>query len=93
MDRHITLPSLNLPTHPLKLRQMPDGTAQVYDPLRLKWLILTPEEHVRQRFVAYLTYSLGYPGGMMANEVALRLNDACADATLCFSTVCAAHLP
>ena len=74
MDDTLTLPELNLPPHPLQLRRMTDGNVQVYDPLRLKWIILTPEEHVRQRFVAYLTSSLGYPAGMMANEVSLRLN-------------------
>ena len=75
MDSNTThLPALNLPDSPLKRRRLPDGAMQVYDPLRLKWVILTPEEHVRQRFVAYLTHSLGYPAGMMANEVSLRLN-------------------
>lgn len=74
MDDTLTLPTLNLPPHQLKLRRQPDGTVQVYDPLRLKWLVLTPEEHVRQRFTAFLTASLGYPAGMMANEVSLRLN-------------------
>lgn len=74
MDNTLTLPALNLPPYQLRLRRQPDETVQVYDPLRLKWLVLTPEEHVRQRFVAYLTSSLGYPAGMMANEVSLRLN-------------------
>ncbi len=74
MDDTLRLPTLNLPPHKLRLRETSDGTIQVYDPLRLKWIILTPEEHVRQRFVAHLTSSLGYPSGMMANEVSLRLN-------------------
>ena len=34
----------------------------------------TPEEWVRQHFVAWLTGALGYPASLMANEVGLRLN-------------------
>lgn len=47
---------------------------QVYDPLRVKWVELTPEEHVRQAFTAHLIQDLGYPAARMGNEVSLRLN-------------------
>lgn len=65
---------LNLPEAPLKLTREPDGTVKVFDPLRLKWLVLTPEEWVRQNFVAYLTGTLGYPAGLMGNEISIILN-------------------
>lgn len=65
---------LNLPGAPLKLTREPDGTVKVFDPLRLKWLVLTPEEWVRQNFVAYLTGTLGYPAGLMGNEISITLN-------------------
>lgn len=65
---------LNLPAAALSLRQGPRG-AEVYDTLRRKWLMLTPEEWVRQNFVHYLHTECGYPMSMMANEVAIRLND------------------
>ena len=68
------LPELNLPPAPLKVRQCPDGVERVLDPLRGKWVALTPEEWVRQHFVAHLTENLGYPAALMGNEVPLTLN-------------------
>ncbi len=65
---------LNLPPYEIKLRRMPDGQVQVYDPQRCKWLVLTPEEWVRQHFVHYLVEFLGYPPSMVANEVGMTLN-------------------
>lgn len=49
------------------------GSAMVLDELRNKWLVLTPEEWVRQHFVHFLI-SYGYPREMIANETSLRLN-------------------
>lgn len=65
---------LNLPAARLELRREADGLVRVYDPLRRRWLVLTPEEWVRQHFTTYLRDSLGYPAAMMANEVSLELN-------------------
>ncbi len=48
---------------------------KVFDPLRSKYVALTPEEYVRQHFTAWMTDSLGYPASLMKNEVSLRLND------------------
>lgn len=69
-----SLPTLNLPPCDLRLRAGADGEAQIFDPLRGKWLRLTPEEHVRQVFAAWLRDGLGYPAGLTATEVGLRLN-------------------
>ena len=44
-----------------------DGRVQVLDPVRRRWVALTPEEEVRQRLVADLL-SLGYPAGLLAIE-------------------------
>jgi len=65
---------LNLPSFDIKLRRLPDGVVQVYDPLRAKWLVLTPEEWVRQHFVHYLISVMDYPQALIANEVGLKLN-------------------
>jgi hypothetical protein len=51
----------------LKLRQAGDKTS-VFDPVRRKWVILTPEEHVRQYMVQYLTSTLLYPASLLAVE-------------------------
>lgn len=66
-------PRLNLPPARLQLHGDPDKP-QVYDRLRQKTVALTPEEWVRQHFVNMLISDLGYPAGLMANEVGLKLN-------------------
>ncbi len=66
---------MDLPRYDMPLRRdVATGDVQVYDPLRLKWVKLTPEEDVRQRFTAFMANNLGYPATLMANEVGLRLN-------------------
>ena len=65
---------LNLPEFDIKLRQVPEGGVQVFDPLRGRWVVLTPEEWVRQHFVNYLAVAKMYPTALMANEVRLKFN-------------------
>ncbi|MDE6394951.1 MAG: type I restriction enzyme HsdR N-terminal domain-containing protein [Duncaniella sp.] len=57
----------------MSLRPASKGV-EVLDVLRQRWLLLTPEEWVRQHFVHYLSDTLGYPRSMMANEVGITLN-------------------
>ncbi len=64
---------LNLPPAPLTIREI-DGHAKVLDPLRKRFVALTPEEWVRQHFIYYLIAYRGYPAGLMGNEVSLTLN-------------------
>lgn len=59
---------LNLPEYPLNIRINTDGINEVFDPIRRKWLILTPEERVRQLFIKHLTECLGYPAGLIVEE-------------------------
>ena len=65
--------SLNLPPFDIKIQQR-DGKSFIFDPLRKKYIALTPEEWVRQHFVHFLTDFKGYPKGLLANEVQLNLN-------------------
>lgn len=67
------LPPLNLPEADLKFRREGD-VLKVYDPIRDKYVALTPEEYVRQRFTAWLTGTLHYPPSNIGNEVGLRVN-------------------
>jgi hypothetical protein len=60
-------PSLNLPTETLRV-ELRDGCEQVFCQVRRKWVVLTPEEWVRQHVVAYLHRSLGYPLSLMRLE-------------------------
>lgn len=49
------------------------GKPQVYDPVRKKWLALTPEEHVRQYLIQHLTAALQYPAALMAVEKKIQV--------------------
>ncbi|MDE6085643.1 MAG: type I restriction enzyme HsdR N-terminal domain-containing protein [Muribaculaceae bacterium] len=64
---------LALPPAPLRFRQE-GGTVKVLDPLRRRFVALTPEEWVRQHFVHYLIAFRGYPVGLMGNELSVTLN-------------------
>lgn len=65
--------SLNLPQAPLKIADR-NGKKYIFDILRKKYISLTPEEWVRQHFVHFLIGHLGYPPGLLANEVSISLN-------------------
>lgn len=67
------LPRLNLPAADLKLITE-QGQVKVFDPLRRKYVVLTPEEYVRQHVVNWMTSELRYPPSLMANEVGITLN-------------------
>ena len=66
--------SLNLPSFDISIAQR-NGRPTVFDPLRHRFVALTPEEWVRQHFVNYLVQHLHYPAGLMANEVELTVGD------------------
>lgn len=65
---------LNLPAYDYQMHRCPDGTLQIYDRLREKYVCLTPEEWVRQHFVNFLIEHRQYPASLMANEVGLVHN-------------------
>ncbi len=73
MNIDSSYPTLNLPVADLRLGEK-DGQPTVFDPLRRRYVRLTPEEWVRQHFVAFLTVHKGYPSGLLANEVTIALN-------------------
>ena len=47
----------------------------LFDPLRKKWLLLTPEEWVRQNFVQYLIQVKNYPASLIALEKEIWLGE------------------
>ena len=51
----------------LKLRDA-EGKREVFDPLRKKWVAYTPEEHIRQIFILFLTHDKGVPPELIAVE-------------------------
>jgi len=66
--------ALNLPPYEFKVQRTSEGKTQIFDTLRRRWVSLTPEEWVRQRFVQWLISEKGYPAALMANEVSLCQN-------------------
>ena len=65
---------INLPPYEIKLREQ-GGRRQIFDPLRRRYVALTPEEWVRQHFVHFLTEQKGYPKGLLANEVEQKIGN------------------
>nr|MBC7614052.1 type I restriction enzyme HsdR N-terminal domain-containing protein [Pseudopedobacter sp.] len=64
---------LNLPPYPFKLTKK-DDQLFIFDELRKKDLVLTPEEWVRQHFIQYLILHKKYPKSLIKVEGGLKLN-------------------
>jgi len=61
---------LHLPLIEMQLRTRchAGAAAQVWDEIRRQWVTLTPEEHVRQSLLQYLTQRMAYPKSLIAVE-------------------------
>lgn len=64
---------LNLPDFDVKIIKE-DGKKRIFDFIRKKYVVLTPEEWVRQHFLHYLTDSLKYPKALIRIETGLNQN-------------------
>ena len=64
---------LNLPDFELTLRKE-EGKVWIFDVIRKKYLVLTPEEWVRQNFIQYLKSEKKYPESLMAVEKQIFVN-------------------
>ncbi|MBO7259321.1 MAG: type I restriction enzyme HsdR N-terminal domain-containing protein [Paludibacteraceae bacterium] len=64
---------LNLPYYPLKTKVV-GNRIYVFDDWRSKYVPLTPEEEVRQRFLHYLVDAFGYPHGRICTERMVVVN-------------------
>ncbi len=62
---------LNLPAYPFRMRQE-DDKVLIFDAFRKKYVALTPEEWVRQHFLAWLALEKHYPIGLIAVEAPLK---------------------
>lgn len=65
--------SLNLPAYQYRIEQR-SGKLVIFDPIRKKFVVLTPEEWVRQHFINYLTEHLGYPASRVRVESGTKYN-------------------
>jgi hypothetical protein len=66
--------NLNLPAYPFRFRTS-GQSKEIFDSLRKKYVLLTPEEWVRQHFIMFLKEQLNYPAGFISVERGLLLND------------------
>ena len=65
--------TLNLPTFGYKLKKA-DGKVLIFDVVRKKYVVLTPEEWVRQHFINYVIQDLQYPKALLRIEGGLLVN-------------------
>lgn len=71
--KHYSGQVLDLPDHGVKLKHDARGTT-VFDPVRRRWVLLTPEEWVRQHVINLLLVDTLCPIAMVGVEVPLSLN-------------------
>lgn len=64
---------LNLPTFDYKLKKV-DGKVWIFDMIRKKYIVLTPEEWVRQHFIHHLINNFRYPKALLKVEGGLVYN-------------------
>jgi type I site-specific restriction endonuclease len=65
---------LNLPNYKFRFKSNENKTL-IFDNLRKKYMVLTPEEWVRQHFVQFLIEEKKYPISLIALEKQLTLNN------------------
>ena len=63
---------LNFPAVELKIREA-KGQTQVFDIIRKQYVVLTPEEWVRQHVIHFLKFEKQYPAGLMDIEKQITL--------------------
>lgn len=65
---------IDYPEPSFRLKQL-DEKDYLFDPIRKRWLLLTPEEWVRQNFVQYLVQVKKYPATLIALEKMVMLGE------------------
>ena len=64
---------LNLPPFEAKIREL-NRSKQIFDPIRKKYVALTPEEWVRQHFINLMVVYKDYPAGLLNVEYPVTIN-------------------
>lgn len=70
----MSLPILNFPAIDARFQNSEAGVLQVFDMVRRKFVVLSPEEWVRQHLIHYLVYHREVPLSMVSVEKQLLLN-------------------
>jgi hypothetical protein len=66
--------SITFPEHQFRYRQQ-DGQRFIFDFIRKKYVVLTPEEWVRQHILLYFCEVLQYPKGLISVEKEIKVNN------------------
>ncbi len=66
--------SLNFPSYPFRLKSNENKTL-IFDIIRKKYVVLTPEEWVRQHVIHYLHTEKKYPLSLISVEKQLKINN------------------
>jgi len=64
---------LNLPSYHFKIKSK-ENKQFIFDLIRKKYVVLTPEEWVRQHILHFLIFKKGYPKSLIAVEKQLTIN-------------------
>ncbi|MCK4662185.1 MAG: type I restriction enzyme HsdR N-terminal domain-containing protein [Bacteroidales bacterium] len=64
---------LNLPTYFFKIKSI-NQKKYIFDTIRKKYILLTPEEWVRQNFIQYLINEKKFPASLISVEMNLNIN-------------------
>ena len=62
------------PKFDFKIKQR-DNKEIIYDEIRRSWIVLTPEEWVRQNFIQYLLQTKKYPASLIAVEKEIAVGE------------------
>ena len=65
---------VHFPPHDFKVKRL-GGTELLFDPFRKQWVVLTPEEWVRQNFLQWLVQTCQYPASLISIEREIMLGD------------------
>jgi type I site-specific restriction endonuclease len=70
---NLIVQKLNFPPYSIQTKEV-DGKTHVFDEIRKKHLVCTPEEWVRQHMIKYLINEKLCPRGLIALESGLKVN-------------------
>ncbi|MBA4166551.1 MAG: type I restriction enzyme HsdR N-terminal domain-containing protein, partial [Chitinophagaceae bacterium] len=65
---------IDYPDHPFRIKN-DNNKELIFDEIRKTWLLLTPEEWVRQNFVHYLLKVKKYPSALVALEKKIMVGE------------------
>jgi len=65
---------VQFPEHDFKIKII-KGRESIFDAMRKQWLVLTPEEWVRQNFLQYMIQTMAYPASLISVEREIALGE------------------